>query len=329
MSLYSQTDDDIRWMRAALALAERGVGRTTPNPAVGCIILAQGRVVGRGWTQAGGRPHGEAMALEQAGNAARGATLYTTLEPCTHQSPRGPDCTGGVIAAGIARVVSAMADVDLRTDGQGYARLRAAGIAVTEGVCATQAAALNRGFLCRVQLGRPAVTLKLGLSLDGCVALASGQSRWITGETARQHGHMERARHDAILVGRGTWVRDTPKLDVRLSGLEDRSPRKIILSNSLPEGTSGDLNFILQQLGAEGLLSVLVEGGAQLATSLLKADLVDRLLLYRAPIMIGGGLHLGDLGLQKLAGVHGLWEHNDSRPLGVDRLDVYGRNRKG
>jgi diaminohydroxyphosphoribosylaminopyrimidine deaminase / 5-amino-6-(5-phosphoribosylamino)uracil reductase len=329
MSLHSQTDADIRYMRAALALAERGVGRTTPNPTVGCLIVKDGLVLGRGWTQPGGRPHAEAVALAQAGAAAKGATLYTTLEPCAHHSLRGPDCTGSIIAAGIARVVSALHDPDPRTNGQGHARLRAAGIDQVEGMCAAQASLQNQGFLIRGQLGRPAVTLKLAISLDGCVALASGQSIWITGDIARSHGHMERARHDAILVGGGTFERDNPKLDVRLPGLEDRSPRRIILSNSLAQGTKGPLPDMLQAIGTEGLLQILVEGGAALATSFLQADLVDRLLLYRAPILIGGGLRLGDIGLANLAEAHGRWLSCDTRALGVDRLDVYARNRKG
>lgn len=329
MSLHNQSDTDIRWMRAALALAQRGCGRTTPNPAVGCIIVQNEIVVGRGWTQPGGRPHAEAMALAQAGAAARGATLYTTLEPCAHISPRGPDCTSSIMAAGIARVVSALHDPDPRTNGEGHERLRRAGVVLIDGICAAEAAQLNLGFLLRGKLGRPAVTLKLALSQDGCMALTSGQSQWITGDIARHHSHMERACHDAILVGRGTFERDQPRLDVRLPGLESRSPRRIILSNSLAIGTKGTLPHILQQLGSEGLLSVLIEGGAALATSFLKADLVDRLLIYRAPIVVGNGLHLGDIGLTDLPEAHGRWQSCDTRALGVDRLDVYVRNRKG
>jgi diaminohydroxyphosphoribosylaminopyrimidine deaminase / 5-amino-6-(5-phosphoribosylamino)uracil reductase len=300
-----------------------------PNPAVGCIIVQRGIVVGRGWTQPGGRPHAEAMALAQAGVAAKGATLYSTLEPCAHASPRGPDCASAIISAGIARVVSALQDPDSRTNGQGHERLRSAGVALSDTMCAADAAQLNQGFLVRSQLGRPAVTLKLALSQDGCMALASGQSQWITGDIAKQHGHMERARHDAILVGRGTFERDHPKLDVRLPGLENRSPRRIVLSKSLAGGTRGTLPQILQQLGSERVLSVLVEGGAAVATSFLKLDLVDRLLVYRAPIVVGDGLRLGDIGLANLPEAHGRWQNCDTRTLGADRLDVYVRNRKG
>ncbi len=320
MSLHSQQDEDIRWMRAALAYAARGVGRTTPNPTVGCIIVKQGILLGRGWTQPGGRPHAEAMALAQAGTAAQGATLYTTLEPCTHDSPRGPDCAGSIIAAGLARVVSAGHDPDPRTHSLGHARLAAAGISLTEGVCARQATDLNLGFFTRLAHGRPAVTLKLATSLDGCFALADGTSQWITGDAARAHGHMERAQHDAIMVGRGTQERDQPKLDVRLPGLESRSPRILAPNHELPA--------LLQEHGSKGLLSLLIEGGPTLAASFLKADLVDRLLCYRAPILIGGGLRLSDISLGSLTAAHGRWQNCDSRALGADHLDVYVRTRK-
>jgi diaminohydroxyphosphoribosylaminopyrimidine deaminase / 5-amino-6-(5-phosphoribosylamino)uracil reductase len=208
--------NDQRWMAAALALSQRGRGRTAPNPNVGCILVRDGAVVGRGWTQPGGRPHAEAMALAQAGDAARGATCHVTLEPCAHVSPRGPACADLLIAAGVARVVVALGDSDPRTHGQGIARLRAAGIEVTENVLADAAREAMAGFLARRALGRPQVTLKLATSLDGHIALPSGESRWITGPQARAHAHLERARHEAILVGRRTAEIDRPKLDVRL-----------------------------------------------------------------------------------------------------------------
>ena len=173
--------DDTRWMAAALALAERSRGRTAPNPNVGCVIVHDGRVVGRGRTQAGGRPHAEAMALTQARDAARGATAYVTLEPCAHDSSRGPACADLLVEAGVARVVAALRDPDPRTDGQGLARLAAAGVAVESGLLATEARRSMAGWLTRRERGRPFVTLKLATSLDGCIALASGESRWITG----------------------------------------------------------------------------------------------------------------------------------------------------
>ncbi len=220
-------------MGAALALAERSRGRTAPNPNVGCVIVRDGRVVGRGWTQPGGRPHAEAVALAEAGLEARGATAYVTLEPCAHVSLRGPACSDLLIEAGVARVVCALEDPDTRTAGKGFARLDAAGIAVTSGLRANEARRSMAGFLTRQALGRPHVTLKLATSLDGCIALADGSSRWITGPQARAHAHLERSRHEAILVGRGTYETDAPRLDVRLPGLEGRGPRRVLLSTTL------------------------------------------------------------------------------------------------
>jgi diaminohydroxyphosphoribosylaminopyrimidine deaminase/5-amino-6-(5-phosphoribosylamino)uracil reductase len=219
-------------MRAALSLARRGLGNAWPNPAVGCVIVKDGRVVGRGWTQPGGRPHAEAEALTRAGNAAQGATAYVSLEPCSHQG-RGPPCADALIAANIARVVAALEDPDPRTAGNGFARLREAGIAVDIGLCAAEAAELNAGFLCRMTHGRPLVTLKLATSLDGRIATASGESRWITGPAARQRAHLLRATHDAVLVGSGTALADDPQLTCRLPGLEGASPVRIVVDRTL------------------------------------------------------------------------------------------------
>lgn len=205
-------------MRAALALAARGLGNTWPNPAVGCVILdADGQVVGRGWTQPGGRPHAETEALKRAGAAARGGTAYVTLEPCCHWG-RTPPCTDAMIAAGIARVVVALRDPDPRVDGEGFSRLRAAGIVVEEGLLAEEAASLNAGFIKRLRHGLPLVTLKLATTLDGRIATATKESRWITGPESRRAGHGLRARHDAILVGSGTVLDDDPDLTCRLPG---------------------------------------------------------------------------------------------------------------
>ncbi len=319
-------------MAAALALATRGRGRTAPNPNVGCIIVRDGRVVGRGWTQPGGRPHAEAMALAEAGAAADGATVYVTLEPCAHQSPRGPACADLLIAARPTRMVAALTDPDPRTAGQGFARLQAAGMAVTVGVLADEARRSMAGFLTRQALGRPYVTLKLALSLDGMIARADGESRWITGPAARAHVHLERSRHEAILVGRGTWETDVPRLDVRLPGLEDRSPGSIILTSSprpSPERRQAEVIASPHAIAElQGIDHLFVEGGAATASSFLKEDLVDRLLLYRAPILIGAGKPaLDDIGLEQLADAHGRWTPIDSRMLGMDRLEVYERWR--
>lgn len=217
-------------MRAALALARRSLGRTWPNPAVGCVIVKDGRVLARGRTQAGGRPHAEADALAQAGSAAHGATVYVTLEPCSHHG-RTPPCADALVAAGVARVVSALEDPDPRVKGQGHARLRAAGVTVEVGEGAKEAAEINAGFLIRVKEGRPLFRLKLASSLDGRIATASGESKWITGEAARNDGQRLRATHDAILVGAGTVTADDPELTCRLPGLAAHSPVRVVLAS--------------------------------------------------------------------------------------------------
>nr|WP_210731792.1 bifunctional diaminohydroxyphosphoribosylaminopyrimidine deaminase/5-amino-6-(5-phosphoribosylamino)uracil reductase RibD [Sphingomonas sp. PAMC26645] len=316
-------------MGAALALAERGRGRTAPNPNVGCVIVREGRVVGRGWTQAGGRPHAEAMALAEAGAEARGATAYVTLEPCAHQSPRGPACSDLLIKAGVARVVAALQDPDARTAGQGFARLEATGIAVTRGVRANESRRSMAGFLTRQALGRPHVTLKLATSLDGCIAMADGSSRWITGPQARAHAHLERSRHEAILVGRGTYDADAPRLDVRLPGLEARGPMRVLLSSTAEDLPGWTVIAAPQKVATLPRVDhILVEGGAAVASAFLAADLVDRLLLYRAPILVGGGKPaLRDIGLTDLAEAHQRWTQVDARQLGMDRLEVYERER--
>ena len=319
-------------MRSALALARRGLGNTWPNPAVGCVIVKDGRVVSRGWTQPGGRPHAEELALQWAGNAANGATAYVTLEPCSKPG-RGPACADGLIAAGVARVVAAIEDAFPRVAGSGFAKLRATGIMVDVGLCADDASEVNAGFFCRVTQKRPLVTLKLATSLDGRIATASGESRWITRPAARERAHLLRATHDAVLVGTGTALTDDPQLTSRLPGLEHCSPVRIVIDRNLrlpptlrlfteadraptwvatlaaseperqvtlaasgikiittePDAARGgiDLGALLRRFGDEGLTRLLVEGGGQLAASLLRSDLVDRLVWMRAPLVIG------------------------------------------
>lgn len=321
--------DDARFMRAAIALSLRGLGQTTPNPNVGCLIVRDGVIAGRGWTQPGGRPHAEARALEAAEGLTQGATAYVTLEPCFHLSPRGPRCVELLQRSGIARVVIAARDPDPRTNGMSIAWLRDHGIAVDTAVMESQARAAMAPFFARQTLGRPAITLKLGLSLDGCIAAADGASRWITGPRARAHAHVERASHDAILVGRGTWWADSPRLDVRLPGLEERSPRRILLGHGdAPEGWQ-IIDDPARVADLEGVASLIIEGGAQAAASFLSADLVDRLLLYRAPIIIGGGRpSVGDIGLASLDAAHRRWRLTDRRQLGEDSMEVYLRQRE-
>lgn len=327
MSKASAAFTDAHWLAAAAGLAERGRPISTPNPAVGAIIVRDGLVVGRGWTRPGGRPHAEAVALAMAGDAACGATAYVTLEPCAHDSARGPHCTGGLIAAGIGRVVVGVTDPDPRTAGKGLRALADAGIETRladDEACRTSLS----GYLAQRQLGRPHVTLKLALSLDGRIALANGESRWITGPVARAHCHRERARADAILVGGGTLRADNPRLDVRLPGLEQRSPRRLVLSAAAaPDGWAA-LPAPTAIRDLHDVQYLFVEGGAPTAAAFLRDDLVDRLLIYRAPIIIGDGLPgVGDIGLTALSAAHGRWRMADSRALGADTLEIFHRTR--
>lgn len=310
-------------MSAALALAERGVGRTGQSPSVGCVIVKNNIVIGRGWTQDGGRPHAEAMALTQAGAQAEASAIYVTLEPCAHESKRGPACAYILRDARPARVVIALQDPDPRTSGEGIKALTASGILVDTGVMAAQAAISFSGFISRMTRGRPFVTLKLAMSLDGKIAMPDGSSRWITSEAARAHSHIERARSDAVIVGGGTLRTDAPQLTVRINGLEHRQPRKVLLgSGEAPDGW--EVIRAPEQIATLDCNHVLIEGGATAAAAFLKADLVDRLLLYRAPILMGTGLPcLADFGLTELADAHGRWRLMDSRSLGKDRLEVY------
>jgi len=316
-------------MAEAVALGEAARGSTAPNPNVGCLIVSpKGRVVGRGATAPGGRPHAEAVALEEAGKRAKDSTVYATLEPCAHESERGPACADLLVRAKPKRVVIGLKDPDPRTAGKGIRRLRAAGIEVKTGTGATAAAESLSGYLTRLKLGRPRITLKLALSIDGKIALPSGESQWITGEDARRHVHLERARSDMILVGRGTYIADKPRLDVRLPGLEERSPRRALLTRG--EAVAG-WEILQSPQDVDRLHDVndlLVEGGSATATAFLSADLVDRILIYRAPIIVGEGKSsFGYVGLVAIADAHGRWRAAGEQQLGVDRLEVYERVR--
>ena len=314
-------------MDEALRLGEEARGRSAPNPNVGCVIVsASDRIVGRGATAPGGRPHAEAVALEQAGRRANGATVYVTLEPCAHDSPRGPACTDLLLAAKPARVVIAVKDPDPRTSGKGIRRLRRSGIEVTMGVGRDAARRSLTGWLTRLRLGRPRITLKLALSIDGKIALPSGESKWITGEDARRHVHLERAHSDMILVGRGTYLADQPSLDVRLPGLEQASPRRALLTRG--EAVDGWETLANPQdvYRLHDVNDLLVEGGSATATAFLNEDLVDRILIYRAPIIVGEGRSsFGYVGLDAIADAHDRWRLVDDQRLGVDRLEVYER----
>ena len=313
-------------------LARQALGTVAPNPAVGCILIKDGVVLGRGRTQAGGRPHAETVALEMAGAAASGATVYVTLEPCNHHG-QTPPCSEALLAAGIARAVVACEDPDPRVAGGGIARLAAAGIAVATGVREAEAKELNEGFFLRISEGRPLVTLKAATSLDGRIAAHTRASKWVTGAPARARGHLLRAQHDAVLVGSATARDDDPELTCRLPGLEQRAPVRIVLDGRLrlsltsrlvrsakeapvwvmtlpsadatrqgafrdcgveiiavPPDADGtlDLRQALQALGRRGITRLLVEGGARVSASFLRARLVDRIAWFRAPSVIGG-----------------------------------------
>lgn len=291
---------DVRWMASALALARRALGRTAPNPAVGAILVRDGKVLGRGVTADGGRPHAETAALAQARHhfgGCEGATLYVTLEPCAHHG-KTPPCADAVVAAGIARVVCPLQDPDPRVAGRGFARLRDAGIRVDIGLMAAQARAVNSGFLSRIERGRPEVLLKLATTLDGRIATRTGESRWITGAASRRYVHLMRAQSDAILIGAGTARVDDPMLDVRELGLDAHSPIRIVLDGSL----SISLSSRLMQSSAEVPVWVLHREDADTVRRDAMRDLGATLL--QVPDVDG----LPDLGasLQILARDHGI-----------------------
>ena len=312
-------------MAAAARLAARARPLSRPNPAVACIIVKDGTVQARGWTQAGGRPHAEAAALAQMpeGGAA-GATIYVTLEPCAHQSERGPSCSDLIVAAQPENVVIGVTDPDPRTSGNGIARLREAGIAV-DVLDHPDAKASLAGFLTRETQGRPFLTLKLAMSEDGFIAREPGQDQWITGEVARAHVHGQRARQDAILVGRGTWEADRPRLDVRLPGIEDRSPQRYVLTRgAAPDGVGAlALPDAISELSE--IQYLYIEGGAGAAQAFMDAGLVDKLHIYTAPITIGSGTKAPAQLLPQALCQSSEWYATEKRQLGSDTFTAYSR----
>lgn len=342
-------------MASALALAERGLYTTTPNPRVGCVIVKGGVVVGSGWHEAAGQPHAEVNALREAGKKARGATLYVTLEPCSHQG-RTPPCADAVIEAGIARVVAAMQDPNPSVAGAGYARLRDKGIEVVQGLMEEQARELNIGFVTRMAKGRPWVRMKVAATLDGRTALANGRSQWITGEASRRDGHHFRARACAVLTGIGTVMDDDPELNVRYVETS-RQPLKVLVDSGLevPEGArilahgsvlvaaaredkakadalrargvevvvlpnahgKVDLPELLRELGRRGINELHVEAGAKLNGSLLREGCVDELLVYLAPSVIGNA----GLGMFNLPELNDLAQRIQLSIRDVSRVD--------
>jgi diaminohydroxyphosphoribosylaminopyrimidine deaminase/5-amino-6-(5-phosphoribosylamino)uracil reductase len=286
-------DEDAAPLERALELAERGRGTTAPNPLVGAVVVSGGEVVGEGWHERAGEPHAEALALDAAGDRARGATLYVTLEPCAHHG-RTPPCADAVVAAGIARVVAAVGDPNPRTNGRGFERLRAAGIEVElpGGELEWRARVQNEAFRRWVASGRPFVAYKAAVTLDGRMTVPG--SRWVTGEASRRLVHELRAASDAVAVGMGTFRADDPQLTARDVGAT-RQPRRLVFGRGpLPaeselELRSGPLPEELRRLAGEGVQSLLLEGGPTLAASFLRDDLVDKLLVFVAPTISGDG----------------------------------------
>ncbi|HLB03578.1 MAG TPA: bifunctional diaminohydroxyphosphoribosylaminopyrimidine deaminase/5-amino-6-(5-phosphoribosylamino)uracil reductase RibD [Gaiellaceae bacterium] len=284
----------MRHLERALVLAERGRGTTHPNPLVGAVVVRNGEIVGEGWHERAGGPHAEVVALEAAGERARGATLYLTLEPCAHHG-RTPPCADAVIAAGIAKVVAAVGDPNPKTDGEGFERLRAAGVEVElpGGELERRARRQNEAWRTWVAKGRPFVTYKAAVTLDGRVAAAGGDARWVSGEESRRLVHEFRAASDAVAAGMGTVRAENPKLTARAGGAV-RQPRRLAFGRGpLPDGSelelrSGPLADELERLAAEGVQSLLLEGGPTLAGAFLRAGLIDKLVLFVAPKLVGG-----------------------------------------
>lgn len=329
---------DEKYMAMALRLAEKARGRTSPNPMVGAVVVKNGRVIARGWHRKAGEPHAEAIALAKAGTAARGATLYVTLEPCSHTNKRTPPCSPLVIASGVKRMVIAMIDPNPKVSGGGIRAIRKAGIEVVTGVLESEARLLNEAFIKHVTKKAPFVTLKIAQTLDGKIATASGESKWITGKEAREEGHKLRNGNDAILVGINTVLKDDPSLTARISG--GRDPMRIIVDSSLRipvkakvlsrrsgaktmiatlagaskekikrleavgaevllvKGDRGrvDLRDLMGQLAKRDILSILIEGGAEIHASAFKSSIVDKVVIFIAPLLMTGKDSLCSIG---------------------------------
>ena len=357
------TAADHRYMAEALRLAERGRLTADPNPAVGCVIVNDGEVVGRGWHRAAGQPHAEPLALAEAGQRARGATVYVTLEPCSHQG-RTPPCAQALVDAGVSEVVSAMNDPHDRVNGSGHELLTRAGIRVRTGLMEGEARRLNRGFVARNERGRPWLRIKLAVSVDGFVAGADGESKWITSAAAREDVQMWRARASAILTGIGTVLADDPQMNLRLPGLDRHLTRVVVDSNGrmpdnarmlglagpviiagrqhpgwerggvewweLPAGADGrvDLAVLLERLAGREINEIQVEAGSGLCGALMGAGLVDELLIYQAPVLIGKGKPMLALaGMENFADRLHL-ELIDSRRVGPDWRFLYQPSRQ-
>ncbi|HEX9410336.1 MAG TPA: bifunctional diaminohydroxyphosphoribosylaminopyrimidine deaminase/5-amino-6-(5-phosphoribosylamino)uracil reductase RibD [Actinomycetota bacterium] len=360
----SDSAQHVAFMRRALELARNGLGLASPNPMVGAVLVADGRVVGEGWHEGPGTAHAEVMALEAAGDRARGATLYATLEPCSHQG-RTPPCATRVVEAGVARVVAALQDPNPLVDGSGFGLLRKAGVEVVVGVLQDEGRELIAGFAKHIGTGLPFVVLKMAASLDGKIAARDGSSRWITGEEARRDAHRLRAGSDAVVVGVGTALADDPSLTVRLDRYRGRQPLRVVVDGrgrlpasatvlngtalalvattpSAPpgaraawEGRGADvlvldpdeegrvpLGGLMAALGKRDVQTVLIEGGATLGWSAVESGVVDRLVLYLAPKLLGGTSAPGVLGGDGVATI------TDALPLGIRSVEPIGEDLK-
>jgi diaminohydroxyphosphoribosylaminopyrimidine deaminase/5-amino-6-(5-phosphoribosylamino)uracil reductase len=370
---------DIKYMKIALRLGQRGLGRTWPNPSVGCVIVKspteEGIIIGRGYTQKGGAPHAETEAINQSINvygkdSLVDATAYVSLEPCCHHG-NTPPCVNSLIDAGIRRVVIGCVDPDPRVSGRGMEILKKSGIEVTIGVLQDEAERLNAGFIYKVKLGRPLVTLKVATTADGRIATKTGESKWITGPLARKKSHIMRSQYDAIAIGINTVFQDNPQLTCRLPGLEDRSPVRVVFDSKLTIGTQSqilqtaglyktwvitsknheisliskiekygvkiisvgldseghiDLSLALSALADRGITRLMIEGGATLSTSFLRANLVDLLAWFRASSLIGddGKPVFSNLGVEGIDNMHKFKLLNHEN-IGPEILDLYGR----
>ena len=373
--LHSELNDShTSFMESALNLAIRGLGNVWPNPAVGCVIVKENKVVGRGWTRPGGRPHAETEALRRAGSLAEGAVAYITLEPCNHHGET-PPCTDALISAGIKKVVIATADPDERVNGSGILRLKEAGIEVLTGIAEGKSIEVNKGFFSKIKRSRPYITLKIASSLDGKIAIKSGESKWITGDSARRKAHQLRQLHDATMVGSGTVLADDPLLTSRILGVSNSNKLRIILDGRLrmplnsnlvktasevpllvltySKSNSAKLKIkkltdhgvgihicnrcetkieikeVMNILNSQGITRLLVEGGGQLATSLLKADLVDEIAWFRAPSIIGndGVAAIDLLGFDRFEKIH-RFKRRSLIELGSDYLEILTRTER-
>lgn len=323
--------EDTRFMQAALSMAQRNLGQTWPNPTVGAVVVKDGQIIGEGATARGGRPHAEPQALAQAGNKAKGATLYVSLEPCAHQG-KTPPCTQAIIEAGIARVVIACRDPHPDVNGRGVAQLQAAGVNVIERVCEQDALAVNEGFFSVVKKNRPFVALKIAASADGKITHPT--QRWLTGEAAREEVHRLRSQYDAIVTGMGTVLADDPLLNVRIAGLEDKSPVRVVLdrqgrlsAHSHIAKTSGHIKTwvlstptiaaTLAYLTQQGITRLMVEAGRTLSQAFLDGGVVDRIYWFQAPVLAG------ENALSAPVFSRESWKCVQKRSIDNDTLEIY------